>query len=153
VVYAVMVYNFEEQGGEAHGLESEASRRHDEGANDAAPPRSEVLTRPCGRAPVFSATPTPLWASLWGIAMLPGQEKHAFACLFWAFSRSEVLTRPCGRALGFSDRPTLGGQQHGTGPREAVYPQMPKGRATVSSPGFASVFRSFSLLVWEEGID
>jgi hypothetical protein len=31
---------------------------NDEAANDAAPPRSEVLARPYVRAPVFSATPT-----------------------------------------------------------------------------------------------
>jgi hypothetical protein len=39
-----MVYNNSEGG--AHGKQGEAARRPHEGANDAAPPRSEVLTRP-----------------------------------------------------------------------------------------------------------
>jgi hypothetical protein len=42
--YAVMVYNNSEGG--AHGKQGEAARRSNEKANDAAPPRSEVLTPP-----------------------------------------------------------------------------------------------------------
>jgi hypothetical protein len=49
--YAVMIYDNSEGG--AHGKQGEAARRPNEGANNAAPPRSEVLTRP----PAFSATP------------------------------------------------------------------------------------------------
>jgi hypothetical protein len=55
--YMVMVYNNSEGG--AHGKQGEAARRPNERANDAAPPRSEVLTRPA--AGLRSSPLPPLW--------------------------------------------------------------------------------------------
>jgi hypothetical protein len=50
----IVVYNTSEGG--AHGIEGEDSQSQYEGANDAAPPRSEVLTRPVTG---FQASPLP----------------------------------------------------------------------------------------------
>jgi hypothetical protein len=59
--YAVRVYYMKNSGGGAHGMESETGRWHGESANDAAPPRSEVLTRP-----LAGLRSSPLPPLVWG---------------------------------------------------------------------------------------
>jgi hypothetical protein len=102
-----MVYNIKEQEGGAHRMESVKVRRHDEGANDAAYSAYGLFGF---RPAVAAGALIPLQASIWGIAVLPGQKKHAFAHHFKAPPCSEVfVANPAGLHLRYSPLPLSGG--------------------------------------------
>jgi hypothetical protein len=90
--------------GGAHGMEGEDSRWHDEGANDAAPPRSEVLVpNPAGL--VLRSSPLPpllCWPRIGGSPYCRGGKTHIGARFFGAPPRFEAFSQD----LGFFAGPT-----------------------------------------------
>jgi hypothetical protein len=81
--------------GGAHRMESKTGHRHDEGANDAAPPRSEVLVPNPGGLVLRSSPLPPLlcWPRIGGSPYCRGGKTHIGARFFGATPHSEVLAR------------------------------------------------------------
>jgi hypothetical protein len=87
----------------AHRVESETGCRHDEGANDAAPPVYSLLGL---RPAVASGTPTPLLAS--GDRYTAKAGKHTLVYVFLGYPLAPKSWSACGLIPGFSSTPFTG---------------------------------------------